>query len=365
MSDERKMDGTKLMYHMPRVIKHFDQGERVAPIHIDMGISKFCDISCVYCFGKFQYPKKEYIKREALLGALRDAGEIGVKSIAFIGDGEPLMNPHVYEGLKTGKASGLSMALSTDGVTLDSDEKAKTVLDCCEWMRFTISAGDRKGYRKNHRFDYFEKVKENIKRIMALKNETGSKCDIGLQAVFVPGLMNEDMIKEARLAVELGVDYFVIKQCSLPEGNKAVGSVTFDVEEYDNPFTIVVLEEAESLSTEKTKIIPKWKTMERKGAREYRHCPAVPLISEISGDGSWFPCGYFFGNKPEYDNYKFGNIHEKSLKEIYESERYWNIISYFREKFDSQNECKGSCRLDSCNKFVSEYLDKPRGINFI
>jgi MoaA/NifB/PqqE/SkfB family radical SAM enzyme len=363
--DERRMDGTKLIYHMPRVIKHFDQGERIAPIHIDWGLSKFCNTNCVFCFGVFQNPKKEFIEKEALLKSIRDAGEIGVQSIAFVGDGEPTMNPSLYDALKVGKASGISMAISTSGIALSSDYQIETILDCCEWMRFSISAGDREGYQKNHRVDRFDQIVKNVKRLIELKNQKGYKCDVGLQAVFVPGLMNEDMIKEAKLAVELGVDYFVIKQCSLPEGNKSVGSVSFDVEEYDNPFTVVALEEAESLSTEKTKIIPKWKTIERKGEREYKHCPAVPLISEISGDGSWFPCGYFFGNKPEYENYKFGNIHEKSLKEIYESERYWNIISYFRELFDSQRECKGSCRLDSCNKFVAEYLDKPRAVNFI
>jgi MoaA/NifB/PqqE/SkfB family radical SAM enzyme len=359
------MDGTKLLYHMGRVIKHFDNGERVAPIHIDWGLSKFCNTNCVFCFGVFQNPKKEYIQREPLLKSIREAGEIGVKSIAFVGDGEPTMNPALYDVLKVGKASGISMALSTSGIALSSDSQIETVLDCCEWMRFSLSAGDREGYKKNHRVDRFDQIVKNIKRLIELKNQKDYKCDIGLQAVFVPNMMEEDMIKEAKLAVELGVDYFVIKQCSLPQGNKSVGSVAFNVEEYDNPFVVVALEEAESLSTEKTKIIPKWKTMERKGAREYLHCPAVPLISEISGDGSFFPCGYFFGNKPEYEKYKFGNIHEKSLKEIYESERYWNIISYFREKFDSRKECSGSCRLDACNKFVAEYLDKPKAVNFI
>jgi radical SAM protein with 4Fe4S-binding SPASM domain len=257
------------------------------------------------------------------------------------------------------------MALSTSGVSLDTDEKRKTVLDCCDWMRFSISAGDKPGYIKNHKVDKFDKVVENMRRLVELKNKSGSKCDLGLQAVFVPGLMDQDMIKEAKLAVELGVDFFVIKQCSLPEGNRSVGSVSFDVNEYGKESTIAALKEAEMCSTDKTKIIPKWKTMERKGKRVYAHCPAVPLISEISGNGDWFPCGYFFGNKPQYEQYKFGNLHETSLKEIFESEKYWKIVKHFREEFNSYTECIGSCRLDVCNKFVNDYLHKPSGINFI
>ncbi len=75
--DNRRMDDSKLLWHMDRVIEHFDKGNRVVPIHIDWGLSKFCDSNCVFCFGIFQNIKKEYIKREPLLRAIREAGEIG------------------------------------------------------------------------------------------------------------------------------------------------------------------------------------------------------------------------------------------------------------------------------------------------
>jgi hypothetical protein len=45
----RRMDGTKLMWHMDRVNDRFIRGQRIAPIHIDMGIAKFCNIGCVFC----------------------------------------------------------------------------------------------------------------------------------------------------------------------------------------------------------------------------------------------------------------------------------------------------------------------------
>jgi len=362
MTDNRMMDTTKLPYHINRVIDHFDLGKKVAPIHIDTGITKFCDTNCCYCFGIFQNPSKVYIQRDALINYISDAAEIGVKSIAFIGDGEPTLNPAVYEALKLGSDLGLSMAISTSGISMNSFEKAYMVASSCEWMRVSLSAGDAEGYKKIHRVDRFDKIVENIKRIVEIKKKYNFKCDIGLQAVFVPELMNDDMVKEAKLAVELGVDYFVIKQCSLPIANMSVGDVKFDVNSYTSEDVVNKLKEAESYSTEKTKIIPKWKTMERKGARLYKHCPAVPLISEISGNGDWFPCGYFFGNKAEYEKYKFGNLHEKRLKDIFNSDRYWEIIKHMREKFDSDHECFGSCRLDSCNKFIDDYIKNPEDV---
>jgi len=361
---EHRMDGTKCLWHMDRIMRHFDKGERIPPVHIDMGIAKFCNVKCVFCFGLFQNPSKEYIKRKALLQTMRDAGKIGVRSIGFIGDGEPTCNPHMHEALKVGKESGVDLALSTSGVLLDTDEKRDNVLRNCVWMRFSLSAGTREGYKKIHGVDCFDKVVENAKRMVELKRQHGYKCEIGFQSVFVPTLMAEEMIEEARLAVDTGVDYFVIKQCSLPDEGQS-GMMNFDLNDYDKPEIQEALQKCESMSTKQTKIIPKWILMHQKGKKPYEGCSAVPLISEISGNGDWYPCGYFFGDKKEFLKYKFGNLHEKSLKEMWESERYWKIIKYMREKFNVHAQCKGCCRLDKANEFVATYLTRPKGINFI
>lgn len=365
MKDNRLMDSTKLLWHHDKIIQHYDKGERIAPVHIDMGLAKFCNIGCVFCFGIFQEFTKEYIKRDALLNMLLQAGECGVKSVAFVGDGEPTCNPYFWDALQIGKNAGLSLSCSTSGLLLYTEERREKILNYCEWMRFCLCAGDREGYIKIHRKDKFYLVRRNIEAIVKERDRKWYKCDIGLQAVYVPRLMDEDMIKESKLAIELGVDYFVIKQCSLPAENKKVGEVEFDVNLYDDKKTIETLKFCESLSNKRTKIIPKWKTIERKGAREYPHCPAVALISEISGNGDWYPCGYMFGNKKEYEHLKFGNLHEKSFKEILYSDRYWQIVEFMRNKFDSENDCKGSCRLDSCNKYIDNYLNKPKAVNFI
>ena len=363
MKESRVMDGSKTLWHMDRVLD-LDNGKRIAPVHIDMGIAKFCNVACVFCYGDHQIMTKDYIKQEPLLQTMKDAGEIGIRSIAIIGDGEPTMNPHFYEALRVGKESGLSLATSTNGVLLNSDEKLETILDTCEWMRFCLGAGSREGYQKVHQKDYFDKVVSNVERLVQLKERKGSKCDIGFQAVFVPGQMEQDMIDEAKLAVNLGVDYFVIKQCSLPDGNKRVGKIEFDPKNYGRPETIEALKYAESLSTDRTKIIPKWNVMAQGGVRDYQGCPSIPLVSEISGNGDWYPCGFMFGNKPEFSEFKFGNVHEQSLKKIWESDRYWDIVKRMND-YNVQKDCAGCCRQDQVNRFLSKYHEAPKGRNFI
>lgn len=360
--DKRIMDGTKMLWHMDRVLDWKKQ-KRIPPIHIDMGISKFCNVKCVFCYGIYQKMLPIFIQREPLLQTMKDAGEIGVRSLAIIGDGEPTVNPYFYEALYVGKEAGLSLATSTNGILLNKPERRKAILDNCEWMRFCLAAGDREGYKKIHRADKFDVVKKNIEALLNERDQLGSKTDIGLQAVYVPNLMDEDMIKESKLAVELGIDYFVIKQCSLPEENKKVGDIEFDVNQYDSEKIINVLKECENYSTNKTKIIVKWNVIRQKGIRNYHGCPSIPFISEMSGNGDWYPCGYMFGDKKEFDEYKFGNVHEKSLKEIFESDRYWDIIEKMRN-YNVQKDCAGCCRQDQINIFLDDYLDKPQGVNF-
>ncbi len=359
-----RMDDTKLLWHMDRVKDYFDRGERVAPIHIDMGLSKFCNINCVYCYGIYQNLEPVLIEKDALLQTMRDAGEIGVKSIGFIGDGEPTCNPHMYEALHEGKVSGLDMALSSNGVKLDEEWKRYAVLDNCTWMRFCLSAGTKDGYHMMHRKDKWDVVKKNIEDMVETKARTGSKCELGLQAVFVPTLMAEEMVKEAEFAAETGIDYFVIKQCSLPDKEKQCGMMHFDLNDYDKPEIIDALQRCEDMSTDKTKVIVKWNVMANKGKKDYEGCPSIPFISEMSGNGDWFPCGYMFGNKPEWQDYKFGNVHEQSLKEIWESDRYWDIIKKM-EGLNVQEKCYGACRQDKCNEFCDTYKNEPKGVNFI
>ncbi len=365
-------DNTKALWHMDRVIEHFDKWRRVAPIHIDMGLSKFCNVNCVYCYGMYQNRAKEHIKKDALINLMKDAGKVGVRSIGYIGDGEPTMNPHMYEGLVAGKEAGMSMSISTNGLLLNTPKKRKTILENCEWMRFNISAGTREGYKKIHGVDGFDRVIKNIEAMVKEKKEGGYQCDIGLQSVFVPTLMAEEMVEEAKLAVKLGVDYMVVKQCSMPKGGTEAGMMKFDLNDYDKPEIIKAMKETESLSTDKTQIIIKWGLIAQKGEKPYDGCLATPLLLQISGNGDVYPCGHMFqdqGKSPEerkFSEYKIGNVHEERFKDMINSDKYWEIIRKMRHKFDVHKQCSGACRHDKLNEFLHNYIEnKPKGVNFI
>ena len=361
MKDKRMMDGTKMLWHMDRVLA-WERGERIPPIYIDMGANKKCNVNCVYCYGNYQHMTGEEIAREPLVNLFRDATSVGIKGIGLIGDGEPTLNPAIYEAMDEGKRTGLDMAISTNGVLLDKC-KLENILGNCKWMRFNISAGTKEGYRVIHSADKYDNVVDNIKEAVRLKKEKGYTCDIGLQSVFVPKLMDGEIIILAELSKKLGVDYFLIKQCSLPEGNSSVNKVSFnerdmiDSEEY--------LKMAEAVSPN---IFVKWGCMDMQrnmistGKRPYDGCLGIPFLLQISGNGKVYPCGHLFGK--EEDKYLMGDLHKNSIGEIIKSERYWEVVDMMKD-FDVHNDCHGMCRQDKVNEFLYEYMQKPRGINFI
>ena len=53
VNDKWNMDSHKLFWHLDRV-EAWQRGERVAPLHLDMGISSGCNMACTFCYGVIQ-----------------------------------------------------------------------------------------------------------------------------------------------------------------------------------------------------------------------------------------------------------------------------------------------------------------------
>ena len=264
---KRYHDSTKLLWHMDRVIDYYDKKKVIAPIHIDCGITKKCNMSCTYCYGKMQNMTGAVISEYALLNNLiRSAAKIGVKSLGFIGDGEPTLNPACFEGLRLGNELGIDMAISTNGILLDTRVKQEITLKSCTWMRFNISAYSKDGYVNVHKSHKRDDVFQNVRNLVRLQKELGTKCDIGIQMVFDPSTMLHEVLPLARFAIDVGVNYFVIKQCSLPDDGET-GINQFDLNQYTDDDVVAILKEAEEMSTEYTQIIPKWNIMGLKGEK--------------------------------------------------------------------------------------------------
>jgi radical SAM protein with 4Fe4S-binding SPASM domain len=340
---------------MDRVHKHFVRGKRIAPVMIDAGITKICNIKCEFCYGIHQGMNGAIIPREPLIRLFSDAPKLGIKAIAIVGDGEPTLNPALVDAVKAGEESGLDMAMATNGLWMPGT-MIEDLVKRLVWLRFNLSAVGE-NYAVVHGAPVWERVKANIIKTVQTRDANGTDCTIGLQMVLTKNAL-KSVIEEAQFAIDAGVDYFVVKQCSDPLD---AGMVVPEAEWFDHPEVTAVLKQAEAMSTEKTRIIVKFAAMATRWKRPYNHCLDVPLLFQMSGDGKCYPCGFLFGNP----DYCYGDITKQSIGEILASEHYWSVIKTMQRDFNVHKDCHGHCRHQSTNEFIHKFVNKPEHINFL
>ncbi len=346
------LDSHKLIWHTERV-NAWLRGERIAPITIDCALTRRCNYRCTYCYGQLQANDEKKMTLEVIQRFLKDASEIGVKAVSFVSDGESSCSPHLYDSIIYGKKQGLDMALGTNGSLLKK-EGLKEAIECLTYLRFNISAGEKERYKEIHGcsdLDY-DKTIENIKECVKIKKENNLDVTIGLQMVLMSEFKDQ-IIPLTKLGKELGVDYLVIKHCSDDEE----GSLGIDYDKYFDKDLIEKIKEAESYSDENYLVKAKWSKILSGGKRNYSRCFGPPFILQMSGSGLVAPCGMFFNDK--YEKYHIGNIAEKSFKEIWESDRYWEVMDLIAsEDFDAKTMCGTLCLQHKVNEYLWDLKDK-------
>ena len=370
MSEERIiLDGHKLVWHSERVGAWLN-GERVAPITIDCALTRACNYKCVYCYGQLQTNKEKKMTHDVIMRFLDDAAEIDVKAISFVSDGESTCSPHLYDAILRGKSNGLDMALGTNGYLLKQD-RLEEILPALTYLRFNISAGEPSRYSEIHGCSVkaYHKVVNAIRKSVQIKRDNKLEVTIGLQMVLLPGFQGQ-VIPLTKLGKDLGVDYLVIKHCSDDED----GSLGVNYEGYNK--LVDTLKEAEKHSTENYLVKAKWSKILSGGKRNYKRCYGPPFIVQFSGSGLVAPCGMLFNDRYK-EKFHIGNIADKSFKEIWKSERYWEVMKYIAsDKFNAQKDCGTLCLQHKVNEILWDLengdatLEKAKGqgpmhINFV
>ena len=91
MSDKYKIDSHKLMFHTKRVSDWLN-GDDIYPIYLEVGVCGKCNHRCIFCAFDYLNYKGAIIEKDVLLGFLSEAAKLGVKSVMYAGEGEPLMH---------------------------------------------------------------------------------------------------------------------------------------------------------------------------------------------------------------------------------------------------------------------------------
>jgi len=312
------------------------------------------------------------IKTKDALNLLDDFAEIGIKSVSLISDGESTISKAYVPFIQHASKLGIDIGNATNGWEW-KPEKVDEVLPHMTWVRFTVAAGTPEGYAKimfksSEHTEVFEKAMSNIKYAVELKKKLNLKVTLGIQMVLMPEFKDE-IIPFAKLAVDLGVDYGVIKHCSDDE----FGTLGVQYDKYEEMYDL--LEEAEGMSNEKTKIIVKWEKIKSKGKPSYNRLYGPQFLLQISGSGLVAPAGQFFNAR--YSKLHMGNFVDERFIDIFKSDRYWKIMDYITSPdFDAQTMMGTlpitdylNTALDNHVKGVSKILrpsgPSPLHVNFL
>jgi len=340
--DKLILDGTKIGWHMDRVQAWMD-GKKVAPITIDMALTRTCNYGCHYCYAMLQENERSVINKEVITNFLDDCAEIGVKGISLVSDGESTISPVFVHACEHGKKKGIAMACGTNGFVL-TRSKSEQVLPHLTYLRINISAGERKRYAEimGVKEEWFDRVVQNIKDMVEIKRRDGLTCTLGLQMVLMPEYADQ-ILPLAELGKELGVDYLVIKHCSDNED----GDLGVNYKGYTKIYDI--LRAAEALSTDTYQCTVKWSKIQAEGTRSYQRCYGAPFLLQISGSGLVAPCGMLFNEK--YKKFHIGNICEERFKDIWAGDRYWEVMNYLASpEFNAQKMCGSLCLQHKVNE---------------
>jgi len=317
------LDSHKLNYHYDRIEK-WEIGEKIAPVTVDMALTRACGAMCSFCYAMVQEPQERMpIKEIDALNLLDDFKEIGVKGVSLISDGESTLSKSYVPFIKHAKNIGIDTGNATNGWEW-GPEKIEEVLPCLTWVRFTVAAGTPSRYAKimfkgKEHTEVFDKAMNNIKYAVEFKKKNKLDVTLGIQMVLMPEFEDE-IIPFSQLALDLGVDYGVIKHCSDDE----FGTLGVDYSRYEQMYD--KLNEAESLSNENTKIIVKWSKIKDKGIPSYKRFYGPQFLHQISGSGLVAPSGMFFNAR--YSKFHLGNFTDERFIDIYKSDRYKRIMDY-------------------------------------
>lgn len=317
------LDSHKLGWHMDRV-NAWENGERIAPVSVDMALTRGCGAMCSFCYAVAQEPQERHtIKTIHALNLLDDFKEIGVRGVSIVSDGESTLSKAYVPIIQHAAKLGIDIGNATNGWEWEP-EKIEAVLPHLSWVRFTVGAGTPEGYAKvmfkgPEHTHVFDRAMKHIRYAVELKARKNLPVTLGIQMVLTPELRGE-IIPFAKLGVELGCDYAVIKHVSDDE-NHTLG---IDYSKYDAMHT--TLKVAEGLSTPRTKVIVKWDKILANGKTPYQRFYSPQFLLQLSGSGLVAPSGMFFNSR--HSKFHIGNFTEERFIDMFRSERYWRAMNY-------------------------------------
>lgn len=355
-SDVFKIDSHKLIFHPHRVAQWLD-GKATFPVYMEISPSGTCNHRCTFCAKDYMGYQPDFLDTGMMLERLTEFASLGVGSIMYSGEGEPLLHRDIAQIIKHTKLAGIDVAMSTNGVFLTS-QLAEQILPFLSWIKISINAGTASGYSSLHGTDTadFEQVLENIADAAKLIKERELKCTLGTQTLLLPENIDEMELLAARVK-DAGASYLVIKPYS--QHHKSHTQKYADI---DYTPCLELSEKLKRFNCSHFSVIFRMKTIMKinRIERGYRRCLALPFWAYIDSKGNVWGCNSYLGD----ERFLYGNISAESFHTIWMGKRRQQSLGFVSDEMDPEG-CRMNCRMDEVNRYLWELTHPSEHVNFI
>lgn len=358
--DPYLIDSHKMHYHPQRVAqwmraKTIEEKLAVYPIYVEISPVGHCNHRCTFCAVDYIGYKVRKLDTDVLCRSLLDMSELGVKSVMFAGEGEPMLHPDIVLITNYAKSVGLDVSFTTNGTAL-TKKFADSALDAVKWIKVSMNGGSESyGLVHGTKQGDYERVWSNLHYAVTRRKVTA----IGVQCVVLPD--NLKCIKGIiRRAIDTGLDYIVLKPYSQ---HKSSVTQTYKEVKYTQKEIADTIHEAENMGTETFKVITRSQAMEDwdAGIHMYSRCSATPYFwAYIMATGDVYSCSAYLMD----DRFNLGNVNSSSFKEIWQGEKRRANIEYVENQLDI-HECRVNCRMNQVNKALWDVSHPNEHSNFI
>ncbi len=297
-----------------------------------------CNLNCIMCYRHSWSEKLQDMSQDLFDKIKREIRKINsLKSIVLGGIGEPTYAPLISEAIK--EFGNYELIITTNAVNMEYN-LINLIVKYVNLIMVSID-GLHDNFTKI-RGTNLDFVINNINKINQLKKKTGSNTPyIGIQFVISKNNV-DDIFRLIDLASELKVHQLLLSNL-LPQKEENVDKIVYT--RYENREIRGLFDKASNYSFRKgiNLILPNYEL------KTERRCNFIEdEAAFITTSGEIVPCyrlshtyrEYVFGREKTVIKYPFGDLNNKSLKEIWGSSEYSNFRSLVRNnRYPSCIDC--------------------------